>query len=146
MAIGISLVFSGLKALNKAVKEAENRQRGALGAALYQMGFEIAGDAVKRTPVATGRLRSTAYVSPPQGDEMEVQVGFGTDYAEAVHERTEVNHTVGEAKFLQNAVDKISSGFARNVSKKAQKNFERGVSISSVSATVPQTPKDKGSG
>lgn len=73
---------------------------------IYAAGEVILADATERTPVDTGRLRSSGYCAPPRGTagDYVVEVGFGTDYAPAVHEKTEVHHAVGEAKFLEKAI------------------------------------------
>lgn len=72
---------------------------------MMALGEEIMAESVKRTPVDTGRLRQTAYVAPPRlAGDWTVELGYGATYAAAVHERTEVSHATGEAKFLENAV------------------------------------------
>jgi hypothetical protein len=66
-----------------------------------------------RTPIETGNLRAShRVVSEEHGDIFEVAVGCGgispsgenLDYAVPVHERLDVHHPVGEAKFLEKAV------------------------------------------
>jgi hypothetical protein len=55
------------------------------------------------------------------GGDPFVILGFGALYALAVHERTDVYHGVGEAKFLENAVNKAKKGYARDLARKADR-------------------------
>jgi hypothetical protein len=100
-----SVSASELAALKAAIEKFARESPGALGSALYQEGLVIEAESVKLCPVATGRLRSTHYVSPPTMDTRgvpAVTVSYGTDYAVAVHERTEVAHNPPtQAKFLE---------------------------------------------
>ena len=59
----------------------------------------------RRTPVDTGDLRqSTQWRIDEVGGGLRGQVGSHLDYAVEVHERLNVPHPIGEAKFLWNAV------------------------------------------
>lgn len=91
------------------------------------LGEEIMADSVRRTPVDTGRLRSTAYVAPPRlAGDWTVELGYGTNYAVAVHERTEASHSTGEAKFLENAVLSRGARGLWKIAERAEKLIERG--------------------
>lgn len=138
------MAVRGVKKVRANLKNASVRMTRAVDAALYQVGLEIDADAVMRTPVDTGRLRSSHYVSPPVGDPSVVQIGSGTDYAVPVHERTGVGHTVGEAKYLQNAVDAAKSDMAANIARKAADNFKAGIGVTAIPAAAPTAPKDRG--
>jgi hypothetical protein len=74
---------------------------------LKEIASEIKELAQEKTPVDTGLLRATAYVSD-DGKE-NVEVGYDRDgdapYAVFVHENLEANHVNGEAKFLEKAID-----------------------------------------
>jgi len=58
-------------------------------------------------PVNTGRLKSTGQVMGPEMKDgsWEVHIGYGDRktawYAQVVHERLDVRHPVGKAKFLE---------------------------------------------
>jgi hypothetical protein len=103
--IAPSVNASELVKLKTALEKFARESPGALGAALYQEGLAIEAESVKLCPVATGRLRSTHYVSSPAMDTRgipAVTVSYGTTYAVAVHERTEVAHNPPtQAKFLE---------------------------------------------
>lgn len=84
----------------------------AVEGALFTEAEVIMGVAKRRTPVDTGRLRSSGHVKPPttRSGKSEVILGFGTDYAVYVHERP-ARHTVGQAKYLESAVLEAAPGY-----------------------------------
>lgn len=58
-------------------------------------------EAQLRTPVGTGELVDSARA---QVDGDEATVSFGTDHAIVVHEKLDLHHTNGQAKFLESAL------------------------------------------
>jgi hypothetical protein len=80
----------------------------------------ILSESVRLCPVATGRLRASGYVAPPESAENpHVRLGFGADYAVPVHEMTEVHHAEGTgAKFLSRPVDAHKGSFAADVAER----------------------------
>lgn len=116
-----------------------------VGAAIYEEGLALMAVSQPKVPVDTGRLRGSAYVTPPieqQNNSPLVEVGYGTDYAIWVHERTELNHTTGEAKFLEKAVNERSGGYTQRIANRTQRNIETGRGMSSVTATYPERPSE----
>lgn len=76
----------------------------------------IMRESVRLCPVDTGRLRASAYVKPADSGKPQVVLGYGAEYALAVHERTEVHHENGtQAKFLSTPIDAHRSTFVRDV-------------------------------
>ncbi len=75
--------------------------------ALYRAGLFVQAEAQKRTPVDTGYLRASAKTR--MENDYAVLISYDAAYAIFVHERTNLRHKVGEAKFLQNAIDKNKS-------------------------------------
>lgn len=143
------MTVKGDKEVLRKLRELTEDYPDALGAALYQEALELHRDSVNRTPVDTGRLRQSAYAAPPSPntsfDDMVAEVGYGTNYAIWVHERTELNHRVGEAKFLQNALDAKSKGYVKRVAGRVMSNVKRRLGIGGVSASAPTRPNDPGS-
>ena len=81
---------------------------------LLTNGEVIMTDAKLRTPVDTGTLRASGFVALVDKGAMpkKVELSFGGAagaYAIYVHERLDVYHPVGEAKFLENAVNEWAS-------------------------------------
>lgn len=127
-----SLKLSGMKMTGDRQVRARLRRIGqtapqAVVMGIMALGERIAADAVKRTPVDSGRLRASVYVAPPQKIARgTVEVGFGTTYAPSVHERTEARHTTGEAKFLERAVLSLTGQGLRIVADTAERFVESG--------------------
>jgi len=118
--------ITGTKRVMERLDYYSKRCPEAVIAGLMELGERVAADAVERTPVDSGRLRSTAYVAPPEmgGRGRSVEVGFGTDYAVHVHENTSARHAVGEAKFLEKAVLAVAKGSLWRIAKTAAKFVE----------------------
>jgi hypothetical protein len=78
----------------------------ALTTVMSEFVLKVQNEAMKRTPVDTGNLRSSYRTMVSQLPKRGVvgRVVNKAEYATYVHERTELRHDVGEAKFLHNAV------------------------------------------
>lgn len=126
----------------RSLLSAVERMKGAGGAALYEEALAVDALSVKKTPVDTGRLRATHYVAPPvqQGEQVVVELGNGTEYAIYVHERTDVAHAVGEAKFLQNALNERSKGMLERLQKRTRRNLKAGIVMPALDPSVPTAP------
>ena len=112
--------------LNAAVKAAET--------ALYQGGSIIMTEAKKRAPLDVGTLRNSGYVTLPRrdGDEVFVEAGFGgaaKAYAVRQHEELGYNHEIGEAKYLQNAIDAKEMEVRNRIAKLTDRALESGRSL-----------------
>ena len=137
----IGVTFSGWDKTWQRIRALEKTAPEAVIIGLMALGERIMSDAVKRVPVDTGRLRSSGYVAPPArtGVRNAVEIGFGTDYAIPVHERTELTHTTGEAKFLQNAIIAKSARAVWQVAEFAEKYIEKGGQAKGTK--FPQSPR-----
>jgi hypothetical protein len=104
------------------------RRKLALGAALYQEGLYIQRNSMRRTPVDTGALRASHETTEPayKGGEIEVAIQVGgpaAPYALIVHERLDVGHRVGEAKFLERSVTEAAAGIDERLARRIAKNL-----------------------
>lgn len=140
------MALKGKESVVRNLLSAVERLKGAGSAALYQEGLAVDAESVKRTPVDTGRLRATHYVAPPvqRGDTVVVELGNGTDYAVYVHERTDQAHKVGEAKFLQNALNARTTGMLERLQKRTRANLKRGLIAPAIDPGVPTAPQIEG--
>jgi bacteriophage HK97-gp10 putative tail-component len=140
----ITIGMKGAEDLTQQLEELRKKYPEAAGAALYQEAQKIMADSVKRTPVASGALRQSAYVGPPHdtGGKLELHMGYGKDYALPVHERLEAQHDVGEAKFLENALHEAAGKFQKDLGDRIQANAERGVTMGGVRGDFPKTPSE----
>lgn len=129
----MSVEIKGADEIREKLRKLAVDHHSAAKAALHQEGLELMAEAVKRTPVDTGRLRASAYAKAEDGggDQLREVVGFGADYALAVHERTEVRHETGQAKFLTSVLEERQGGFVDRMGERIKKNVESGVGMSS---------------
>lgn len=74
--------------------------------AVDRFGEHVLGQAQQIAPVKTGALQNSATSEPARivGDDISKTIGFNTDYAAAVHERLELHHNQGQAKYLETAM------------------------------------------
>ncbi len=138
--------ITGADKVIRGLKRAGKRGRNALGAALYLEAADIMRASLREVPVDTGRLRSSHYIAPPGRGDFSgpvVELGYGTDYALAVHEQTEVPHG-GEtkSKYLTGPMNRAMSGYALRVAKRGQNFFEREIGFGGVS--FPVRPRIRG--
>lgn len=95
---------------NRDLKKIAGGVASAILPALTTEAELIMTDAKKNTPVDTGALRSSGLVTAKSN---AVELSFGgaaSSYAAIVHERLDLHHPVGEAKFLENALNRWRSG------------------------------------
>jgi len=89
------------------------------------------------------------------GGEISAHVGFGTTYALAVHELTEVFHKVGGPKFLESAINDAKRGYTKDLADKTWRFIKQGHShplakalyqkaLQVEAAAVKRTPVDTG--
>ncbi len=121
---GLDEVLANLRSLARRYPEAG-------GEALYEEGLRVDADMVPRIPVDSGRTRDSHYVTEPQrlGSETSVEIGVATDYAPELHERTEDQHPVGEAKFLEHAFAATSAGMASRMAARIRELVESGSAV-----------------
>lgn len=96
----------GVNELRSALKQAGDRARQAGARAVREEAEDLLSDSKPLVPVDTGTLRNTGTVEGPtwKGSVVTAIVGYGSaavDYAVIVHERLDLNHPVGQAKFLE---------------------------------------------
>ena len=95
----------------------EKQMTDKVAEALQKAGGEITRVSVKKTPLATGEQRSRSFNEGPlkEGKDVYVQVvgnekfgdsweREGNAYAVPLHENLAAQHSVGEAKFLEHAL------------------------------------------
>lgn len=76
--------------------------------------------AIEYCPKKTGDLRESGAVGTAvrNGYEVSVPITFGSDnvdYAGYVHENLEANHPIGQAKFLERAMNEEESSYAADL-------------------------------
>lgn len=113
------------------LRNLENAARGfgpeAQGRALFQEAHVVQKVALERTPIDTGALRGSYVVRPPEisreGQSVKIEVGGpAAPYAVYVHERLHVRHPVGQAKYLESAVNEAARDLAERVAARLRKS------------------------
>lgn len=112
MADGITI--NGLDRLAAKLSVYAEDMNHAVSRGMAEFAGEIEAESVKLTPIDTGELRSRSYIHGPLYDQNNQQysmiVGYERNipaenlYAVSVHERVEIRHKVGQAKFLETAL------------------------------------------
>lgn len=120
----------------------EEKLADAAAAALYSEGLEILRKSIRRTPRATGATRRSGYVKPPREGASNpiAEVGYGTSYAEALHDRVEVFHAIGGPLYLSSAVNEARSGYTNRIGRRARRFYKQGIGLSGVPKSAPDRP------
>lgn len=100
----------------------------SVGAALVAEAEIEMTEAKRRTPVLTGALRGSGHVGGPfvRNGNVEVVLSFGgpaAPYAVSVHERTDVLHRNGQAKFLESVILESAPYLAARVANRIRRGL-----------------------
>jgi hypothetical protein len=108
--------------------QAKERARAAALKAINEFGEHVIGDAQQMVPVDTGALAASGTTLPAveKGNTVEKVIGFNTDYAAAVHERLDVHHEQGQAKYLETAVRENASKLSQYVADRVKASLNGG--------------------
>ena len=140
MAIGLKLETLGLKKIQRKIDMANRAGRSAIAGAILIEANRTARDARRRTPFKTGALRRSIYVVRPRIGNATTEIGYSAPYAIFVHERTELRHSVGQAKFLEVAVNASRNGFVKRIGRDTSRLMKSGAGIGAVSSEFPTRP------
>lgn len=101
---------------------AGERQLAAAGRAMEEFAAHVAGDSAELAPIDTGFLKASATWTPlqHQGGFYFVEVGHNASYAAAVHERLDLHHPQGQAKFLETALRNNAPKLGEYVAKRVR--------------------------
>lgn len=116
--------------LRRALKKAGTDGPTALASAMVVEQEKVMAQAKGLTPVDKGPLRASGTVLPPEvsGTTITVASGFGgaaKDYALTQHEDLTLNHTVGQAKFLEGPFNSRKPMMIRNLTMGVGKVLKR---------------------
>jgi len=98
----------------------EAKLQKAIANSLYVECELIKTVSMKRTPVDTGVLRASHEVQKPkiEGEDISCSIAVGgpaAPYAIYVHENLMAHHPVGQAKFLESAINDAKPGLSERV-------------------------------
>lgn len=94
-----------------------------LAMAMVEEAMKIKEVSQSRTPVDRGWLRDDQAVLKPEihGNEVTVRIGVGgraEKYCVYVHEMTWLYHKIGQAKFLESAVNDAAPGYGKRIAER----------------------------
>lgn len=107
----MSFIINGLDEFKRNLEERIKAAQKAAAAGLYAHANNVMTEAKELSPVDTGVMRGSGYVTiPEENSNPVVEVGFGgasEAYVVKQHEDQSLNHPDGgEAKFLEKALDR----------------------------------------
>lgn len=105
-----------IASLNLEIGKINGRTTGGLLAG----GLIIQRRSQELVPVRYGFLKSSAYTRKTPEDPNVVEVGYAASYALYVHENLEAHHTVGQAKYLEVAVEEKKDEVVKAVASRAK--------------------------
>lgn len=103
------LELRGIDEVRRRLGLAQEALTEGMAAGLKALGENVRGNSMGRAPVDLGVLRNSHYVTEPEvdGDTISLTIGCGggpaEPYAIVQHERLDLRHPEGEAKFMENA-------------------------------------------
>ena len=139
---GLSITITGDKQAEMALQAVRYKYPRAYARALYERAVYIFNESQMLVPVKTGRLRSSGTVFPPTNIRRPIaKITYGTNYAYWVHERTELRHPVGQAKYLSTPFFRQLPGMVPWLARRTMQLVEMGdVSLPSMPTRGQETP------
>lgn len=121
------LIITGLNQLHAKLRALELKIPDEFGQALRAEAEIEMTEAKKRTPVDTGVLRASGFVSGPtrEGQMVSVKLTFGgpaAPYALFVHEDPYATHHVGQWKYLESVINESVPHMAKRVAARISMN------------------------
>lgn len=144
----ITQTLTGMADLNANLARLSGEElRLAVEQGLFEIGSVMEGDAKELVPVDTGNLRDSGFTltkslealgpsaepsaearaSLEDGGTINAVVGFGgpsAEYALVQHERTDYHHRIGQAKYLETAVNARVEEIAPTIAARIQAMIE----------------------
>lgn len=96
----LSIRVENIEQIKRFIKSRPEELKKELGKAVKESALLVKKEAQRRTPVATGALRTSIQVKTT---ESEGEIFTNNRYAVFVHENLRARHPVGEAKYLSKA-------------------------------------------
>ena len=116
----MSLTIDGLDGVRRNVRRMARREPEIAAKCLNEFAELTMTEAVKITPIDTGRLRQSARVTHATARSLRATLSYDTPYAVAVHEDSSARHQPpygrgGQWKYLETPVNARSRRFAAEI-------------------------------
>lgn len=127
MSFRIKTRIKGARKAQAEIRRIRKRMPEAFNAALYAEAVRLYKASQGEVPVRTGRLKNSGAVGP-FGSVLNFSaiVSYGEGDALPVHERIEVRHATGKARFLEDPYNRLRTGMPRRVADNTLRFFKRG--------------------
>lgn len=126
----VDFKIEGYKELEASLRRSGLNILSASKQGLYEEGEEIFAESQQEVPVDTGALKRSGYIEK-QGNSVDIGYGRSEElgasnqtpntYMVAVHERLDVYHPNGKAKFLEDPVNRHTRKGADSIADKIRK-------------------------
>ncbi len=142
----LKATIEGQKGIQRKLKRLKKKLGPrAFAAGAYAASVDVMRKAKRDTPVLSGDLQASGYVTLPETKVrgFVVEMGFGgkaEDYASFVHERTEIHHVKGKAKFLEGAMQAKRNTSLRTIGRVGRKALASGSKRPRRAAGIPVDP------
>ena len=126
-----SIKILGASKAARALDKAAKGITGAYRAALYQEGLRVMQQSVPETPIATGRLRNSHWVSPPEDDRGKgwfIRLGYATVYAR----RQNYEHARKRFYFTK-YLEEARRNMHRRIARRTWRLFRAGATMGAIS-------------
>jgi len=139
-----AISITGTEQQRKSLAELKRSAPEAFAAAVYVAVSSVASTAMRLTPVDTGWLRQSRYVTKPRtrSATFSIDVGFAATYAAAVHE-VDRRYVVGEWKFLDKAARYHEPTLLGEIQRMTAGFMASRTTIDGVPKLHPDRPMDK---
>jgi hypothetical protein len=133
-----AIKVKGSKKVRDELRQLTARYPRALAAALYEEAAIIFAMSQRRSPVDTGRHRSTGTLPPPEfmGGNIIQEIGYGTEYSFAIHEnkRNVTFHGEGEQQdhYLSGPFEERTPGMFDRLARRTRINAESGKGLTAL--------------
>lgn len=137
--VKVTVEVRGHTELQAKLKRAPERLGWGLKKAALEDIEQVMAQSQEQVPIETGALKGSAYIS--QDSKGNITFGYGgknvqtnpitgqltTEYMAAVHERLDLVHPVGRAKFLERPINNYKRRLKRSLTNRVKQyyNFER---------------------
>lgn len=101
---GGAIHVEGIQGIIRLAQRLQKERPEQVYRGLRKAGFFIKRESQKVTPVDTGFLQSSAYLRTRRKPIISIEIGYKADYAFWVHERLDVFHSNGQARFLTSTI------------------------------------------
>lgn len=117
---GRTVTVSVSQTLGRDIGAFRGKLKGAVMSTFREEGEQTMTESKLETPVETGALRASGHVDGPhdEGSAVWIELAYGgaaAGYALIVHERTDVHHPVGKAKYLEDPAMRMADRLPRSL-------------------------------